>query len=103
MAGKQYFGAPDPDFPAEVKNEARVKLQELLPAEDSSAIYEYDFGDGWPHKLVLEKVRPYKEGDPLPRYLVVSAPVRPRIAGASAATSISWRPSAIPSIQSMGN
>ncbi|MCO6441647.1 MAG: plasmid pRiA4b ORF-3 family protein [Nitrococcus mobilis] len=69
IAGKQYLGVPDPGFPSEVKNEARVKLQELLPAEGSSAIYEYDFGDGWQHKLVLEKVRPYEEGEPLPRCL----------------------------------
>jgi hypothetical protein len=69
MAEEQYFGMPDPHFPSDMKSEARVKLKRLLPAKATSAIYEYDFGDGWEHQLVLEKVLPYEEGEPLPRCL----------------------------------
>ncbi|MDN5872403.1 MAG: plasmid pRiA4b ORF-3 family protein [Nitrococcus sp.] len=69
VAGEQYFGVPDTTLPMDIKNEARVKLRELLPAEGSSAIYEYDFGDGWEHKLKVEKVLPFEEGEPLPRCL----------------------------------
>lgn len=68
-AGRQCFGMPDSGFLSEVKDEARVKLQELLPAEGSSALYEYDFGDEWKHELVLEKVLPHDEDEPLPKCL----------------------------------
>lgn len=63
----QYFGVPDPDFAPRVKNEARVKLKQLLPAEGDGAVYEYDFGDGWEHGLLLEKIFPNEKGEPLPR------------------------------------
>lgn len=67
--GSQYFGVPDPDFPQNMKNEARVTLAELMPVEGASAIYEYDFGDGWEHKLVVEKVLPHRGSEPLTRCL----------------------------------
>lgn len=67
--GRQSFGVPDPDFHSDIKDEARVKLTELLPAVGSSAVYEYDFGDGWEHELVVEGVLPAVANEPLPRCL----------------------------------
>ncbi len=39
-----------------VKDENRTKLGELLGAVGTRLLYEYDFGDGWEHELLLEEV-----------------------------------------------
>lgn len=33
-------------------------MSQLLKREKDSLIYEYDFGDSWEHKIVLEKILP---------------------------------------------
>lgn len=33
-----------------------MKLSDLLEKEDQRILYEYDFGDGWTHDLILEKI-----------------------------------------------
>lgn len=33
-----------------------IKLSDLLEKEDQRILYEYDFGDGWTHDLILEKI-----------------------------------------------
>ncbi len=38
-----------------------IKISDLLRKEKDSMIYEYDFGDGWEHKIVLEKILPFDE------------------------------------------
>ncbi len=38
-----------------------IKISGLLKKEKESMIYEYDFGDGWEHKIVLEKILPFDE------------------------------------------
>src|SRR5262249_13838986 len=56
--GRETFGIPDPeDFGPRTKDEKRVRLCEVA-AVDSKLIYEYDFGDGWQHDLVVERVDP---------------------------------------------
>ncbi len=57
----QCYGEPEGEFD-EVLSEARVKLNKVLCAEKESMIYEYDFGDSWRHKIVLEKILPASEG-----------------------------------------
>jgi hypothetical protein len=57
-ANGRLYGTPDPEFEMNVKNETRVRLDEVLPREKESMIYEYDFGDGWVHRIVLEKILP---------------------------------------------
>lgn len=52
----QFYGVPDPEFGAPTKDEARVRLDHILKKEKDSLGYEYDFGDGWIHQIVLEKV-----------------------------------------------
>ena len=52
----QLYGRPDRESPVSIRNEARVLLGEVLPREKDSMLYEYDFGDGWIHKVVLEKI-----------------------------------------------
>lgn len=40
------------------KNSRTVKLNSILKVEKSTIEYEYDFGDGWQHTLILEKILP---------------------------------------------
>jgi hypothetical protein len=50
------YGRPDPEFGRGSVNEKGVRLDGVLKAEKDAMIYEYDFGDGWQHKVVLEKI-----------------------------------------------
>lgn len=50
------YGQPDTEFGIERVNEKRVRLDEVLRTEKEAMTYEYDFGDGWEHKVVLEKI-----------------------------------------------
>ena len=38
-----------------------LKISDLLSKGKENMIYEYDFGDGWEHKIVLEKILPFDE------------------------------------------
>ncbi len=49
------YGQPDPEFGMRAMNERRVLLSDVLGKEKDAMVYEYDFGDGWEHKIVLEK------------------------------------------------
>ena len=65
-AGRQYYGTPDPDFGDNRKNEAGVRLDQLLTREKDAMVYEYDFGDGWMHRIVLEKIVERGQSDVVP-------------------------------------
>lgn len=47
------------DFGLEIKDEKEYKLSDILKEEKESMIYEYDFGDGWRHNIILEKILPF--------------------------------------------
>ena len=56
-AGDDRYGSPDPDGELDwMKNDARVKLGQVLAEPKDSLTYEYDFGDSWTHDVVVEKV-----------------------------------------------
>jgi hypothetical protein len=61
-----FFGTPDDEFGMDIQDETKIKLHDLLEMEKDSMIYEYDFGDGWEHKITLEKVLPYDKSQALP-------------------------------------
>lgn len=48
----------DDEFGFETNDERNYKLSDLLTREKNSMVYEYDFGDGWRHKITLEKIFP---------------------------------------------
>ena len=52
----QIYGVPDPEFANDMRNEARVQLDQALVREKDTMLYDYDFGDGWRHKIILEKI-----------------------------------------------
>lgn len=65
-----YFGIPDPNFGFdEMLDERRYKLSQFLKSEKDWIHYDYDFGDGWHHKIALEKVLFVPADTPLPQCL----------------------------------
>lgn len=52
----EFYGTPDPEFGEKINSEAKMHLDLALMKEKDSIIYEYDFGDGWVHKITLEKI-----------------------------------------------
>ncbi len=66
IIGKTYYGEPDPLFGSDTVNEKRVKLAQLPLKEKSKIFYEYDFGDGWEHEILIEKIGPATEGKNAP-------------------------------------
>jgi hypothetical protein len=50
------YGVPDEEDVVEMIDAGRVSLATLLEAEGDSLVYTYDFGDGWRHDVVLEKI-----------------------------------------------
>jgi len=56
--GRTYYAVPHPDYGFEVRDERRVKLNQIVRGEGFKFSYEYDFGDSWEHIVLLEKVLP---------------------------------------------
>jgi hypothetical protein len=52
--GSVYYGQSDPEFGMHRENERRIRLRDVLRRPKDRMIYEYDFGDGWEHDIVLE-------------------------------------------------
>lgn len=59
------FSAGHQDYaPAEfeiedAKDTRKVNLDKILNEKQPKITYEYDFGDGWEHSIVLEKILPF--------------------------------------------
>lgn len=57
------FGPKSRDFDMpEVQNDKSVPVADLLPKPRHKMHYEYDFGDGWLHEILLQKILPAEEG-----------------------------------------
>jgi len=55
VAKNRVYGTVDLELP-ERENEKKVLLSQVLRKPKDSLVYEYDFGDGWEHAVVLEQV-----------------------------------------------
>jgi len=66
IANNVFYGIPDDEFGMEIEDESKYKLSQLLSKEKDTLIYEYDFGDSWEHKIVLEKILPFDSKVALP-------------------------------------
>jgi hypothetical protein len=65
VVGDTCYGRPDPEFAdmgKETLNEKRYTIVDIAPGAKMKFIYEYDFGDGWEHEIVVEKVLPPDAG-----------------------------------------
>jgi hypothetical protein len=63
-----YFGTPDPDYDddLEMHDERKIRLHQITRREGFKFRYEYDFGDGWLHKVLVEKILPPEPGQHYP-------------------------------------
>jgi len=52
--GATNYGQSDPEFGMRRESERRVRLNDVLRNPKDRMVYEYDFGDGWEHDIVLE-------------------------------------------------
>ena len=48
-------------------DERQVRLDQIAPNVKARFVYEYDFGDSWEHKLVVEKILPPEAAVKYPR------------------------------------
>ncbi len=64
--GRDRYGIPDEDFPSDLRDEVGYRLDQVLKNEKDKLNYEYDFGDGWTHEVVLEKILPFEPDTVLP-------------------------------------
>ncbi len=65
-----FYGELTPEygnFGPPMENEALTKLNQLLKSAKDNFVYEYDFGDGWEHTILLEKILPPEDGGVYPR------------------------------------
>ena len=64
--GETYYALPDPEeddfWGSRSEDEAKVKLRDVAPRGKDKLRYDYDFGDGWEHSIVVEKVLPREKG-----------------------------------------
>ncbi len=69
IVGKTYYGTPDIDEFSELnlKDDSKAQLGRVLTKPKQKLIYEYDFGDGWEHEILLEKVFAPEPGVRYPR------------------------------------
>ena len=66
---RKFYGIKDDDFEMdgfEMHDETTVRLSNILKDEKDSLIYEYDFGDSWTHKIIIEKILPFDTTKKLP-------------------------------------
>jgi len=59
------YGIPDPeddDWGMPVDDSRKIRLNKLLSREKTKIRYEYDFGDGWVHHILVEKIIPPAPG-----------------------------------------
>jgi len=61
VVGRQRYGVPDPDWPSGELDERKVTVAEVLPFVKAKLRWEYDFGDGWEHDVVVEAIEPRQE------------------------------------------
>jgi len=54
--GRANFGDRDEDAPWDLRSARAAKLSSVAPAVGAKLLYEYDFGDGWQHDVVVEAI-----------------------------------------------
>lgn len=55
---KEPCGQPMLEYEFNVRNEAKVKLNQVVKGEKFKFLYTYDMGNSWDHEILIEKVLP---------------------------------------------
>jgi yecA family protein len=63
--GSVTYGDPDPDFPTGMRSERSVTLAQIAPHAKDRFFFDYDFGDGWEHRVVVESIEPAEDSERL--------------------------------------
>jgi hypothetical protein len=61
------YGVPDPDWPSDDLDENKYRLGAVLPKVGSKMRFDYDFGDGWEHAVLVEAINPVEADTLYPR------------------------------------
>jgi hypothetical protein len=56
-AGGVLYSDPSPEWEMPVKDERRVRIEQIAREEGEAFVYEYDLGDAWRHQVLVEEVR----------------------------------------------
>ena len=56
------YSPPDPDWDSDDLDENECRLGDVLPTVGAKMRWDYDFGDGWQHNVVVEAIRPAESG-----------------------------------------
>ncbi len=54
--GGKVYGIPDPDWELDFLDEKQFRLDQVLPKVGMKMRWDYDFGDGWEHDVLLEAI-----------------------------------------------
>ncbi len=101
VAGNAAYGVPDPDWPSDMKNEARVRIHSLVNKENKKYFTSMILGMDGNMSVSWKRSLPWTRRHQNPDVLPASGPAPRRTAEAFSATSIFWRQSKIPIIRSM--
>ena len=68
IIGGIYFGVPHPDYEdyLDMNDERKIRLHQITERDGFKFRYEYDFGDGWLHQVLVEKILPPEPGQDYP-------------------------------------
>ncbi|MEA2025668.1 MAG: plasmid pRiA4b ORF-3 family protein [Chloroflexota bacterium] len=54
--GGTYYGRPDPEWGNDDLDEGKFRVRDVLTDVGSKSKWDYDFGDGWEHDIVVEEI-----------------------------------------------
>lgn len=63
------YGTPDRGYGPKFVSERGVRLADVVTKPKQRFRYEYDFGDGWLHDIVLESIQPVHMETTYPRFV----------------------------------
>lgn len=56
----------DIEYDEDIISEQKAKIKKYFTASNKKSLYKYDFGDGWQHNILLEKILPATKAEDYP-------------------------------------
>jgi hypothetical protein len=63
------YGTPDPEWDTDDLDEGEFRVRTVLPFIGTKMRFDYDFGDGWQHNVLVEAINPVVADALYPRCL----------------------------------